>query len=197
MSEFRRKMLGVALTALLTIKYRRELLVATLMLPALLAATLVAIVLASMDQLPLSGGDPLLHAETSAGAIASDAAMAMETAAPESTGAGFVSAPPQRPALQEVLWGCGQAEEECVRDFVAEVAPEAEYAGGRTDLRNDPAPNRSVFYFVDPTRGVCEYEKFEGGGSDADVYYVLLIAGEGSFDERQTERGEAVCLPEL
>lgn len=182
MSEFRRKILVVALTALLTIRYRRELLVAALMLPALLAATLLAIVLASMDQLPPDSGNPLLRAET---------------AAPEGTGTGFVSAPPQRPALQEVLWGCEQAEEECVRDFVAEVAPEAEYAGGRTDLRNDPAPNRSVLYFVDPTRVVCEYEKFEGGGSDAGVYYVLLIAGFGSFGERQTERGGAVCLPEL
>ena len=98
--------------------------------------------------------------------------------------------------LWEELQGCEKSQEECVRDFVARVAPEAQYVGGRTDA-NDFGRNRHVLYFVDPARAPCEYEKFESPADAPDVSYEVLIAGEGSFAPNRQEDSGRGCLPEL
>jgi hypothetical protein len=84
-----------------------------------------------------------------------------------------------------------------VRDFVARVAPSAEYAGGRIEA-DDSGQSRYVMYFVDPSMAPCVYKKFESAPDDATgTRYVVLVAGEESFDKEQFGRGEAGCLPKL
>lgn len=112
------------------------------------------------------------------------------TAASGSSESTAASDPPERPTLKEALQKCEGTGEECAREFVARVAPEAEYAGGRIDI-GDSGQSRNVLYFVDPTMEPCKYEKMEGRAGDADTSYAVLIAEEGSFD------GGAGCLPEL
>lgn len=117
-------------------------------------------------------------------------------AAPEGIGRDGEDASTGTP-LWEALRGCEQSQEDCARDFVAEVAPKAEYAGGRIDT-DDSGRSRHVLYFVDPARAPCEYRMFESSADGSgDSSYVVLIAGEGSFAQGQPGGSEAGCLPEL
>ena len=96
----------------------------------------------------------------------------------------------------EVLQGCERSQEACARDFVAGVAPEAEYVGGRIEA-DDSGQTRNVLYFVDPGLAPCEHRRLESAADGAaGTHYVVLIAGEGSFDQQQ-QGDEAGCLPEL
>ena len=98
--------------------------------------------------------------------------------------------------MWEALQECEQSQEDCARDFVARIAPAAEYVGGRIDTEGSRRP-RHVLYFVDPARSPCEYLKFESPADASNVSYVVLIAGEGSFTRRQQVDLGAGCLPEL
>jgi hypothetical protein len=98
--------------------------------------------------------------------------------------------------LWEELEGCERAQQDCAREFVARVAPQAEYVGGRIDT-DDSGETHHVLFFVDPARAPCEYEEFESPADASGVSYDVLIAGEGSFARRQQEGGGRGCLPKL
>ena len=117
-------------------------------------------------------------------------------AAPEGGSRGSAGGASTGTPLWEALRGCEQSQEDCVRDFVARIAPKAEYVGGRIDTE-DSGRTHHVLYFVDPARPPCEYGKFESPADASNVSYEVLIAGEGSFTQRQQEDSGAGCLPEL
>ena len=97
----------------------------------------------------------------------------------------------------ESLRACERTQAECANDFVAEVAPRAEYAGGRIEP-DSTGRSRTVLYFVDPGRQRCDYKRFESGiDRGADSYYVVLIAGEGSFSQQQYGDGNDGCVPDI
>jgi hypothetical protein len=96
----------------------------------------------------------------------------------------------------EKLQRCEQSQEDCARNFAAKIAPTAEYVGGRIDTENSGRTHH-VLYFVDPASAPCEYEKFESPADDSGASYEVLIAGEGSFAQRQQEGSGRGCLPEL
>ena len=98
--------------------------------------------------------------------------------------------------LWEELEGCERAQQDCAREFVARVAPRAEYVGGRIDT-DDSGETHHVLFFVDPARAPCEYEEFESPADASGVSYDVLIAGEGSFARRQQEGVGRGCLPKL
>lgn len=133
---------------------------------------------------------PSAPAEQSA---ALDEATTAETTDAESTAA--EPDPPERPTLQQALQECEAEEEgECAFQFASERAPQAQYVDERS-LTDDSGRERNVLYFSDPSRDVCEFRRFEGASGEAAPVYVVIIAGEGSFDDQYAE-GEAGCLPE-
>ena len=87
---------------------------------------------------------------------------------------------------------CKGGPEECLRQFVAEIAPEAKYAGGRIDTNAGGfGRNRNVLYFVDHTMEPCEYRKLESEASGEINSYAAIVAAEGSLT---TERSD--CVPD-
>ncbi len=136
--------------------------------------------------------------EGGSGPLAGDADTSeQEKVAREGTGQGENGAASTRPPPWEALRGCERSQEDCARDFVAGVAPKAEYAGGRIDTGTS-GQTRTVLYFVDARKAPCEYKRFESAaGGDGGSHYVVLIAGEGSFGQQPDGDGEANCLPEL
>ena len=79
-----------------------------------------------------------------------------------------------------------------MRQFVAEIAPEAKYAGGRIDTNAGGfGRNRNVLYFVDHTMEPCEYRKLESEASGEINSYAAIVAAEGSLT---TERSD--CVPD-
>lgn len=113
------------------------------------------------------------------------------TAAPPSDDAA-TTGPPETPSLQRNMEECTGGQEECVREIVAEIAPKAEYAGGRIDT-DESGRSRTVLYFENPAMGSCEYARLEHVGGEASTDYVAIIAGEGSYEEEV----ESDCVPEL
>jgi hypothetical protein len=88
---------------------------------------------------------------------------------------------------------CAGEDRVCIRERVSEVAPEAEYLGGRIDVEaGGPSPNRSVLYFEDPTLDPCEYKTMEQVPYDSSTSYVAIVAGKGSYGG---ENGRN-CVPE-
>ena len=70
----------------------------------------------------------------------------------------------------------------CIRERVAEIAPEAEYLGGRIDVETGgPAPNRYVLFFEDPATETCEFRRLEQVSEGTHTYYVAVVAGKGSY----------------
>lgn len=97
----------------------------------------------------------------------------------------------------EALQRCERTQAECASDFVAEIAPRAEYAGGRIEP-DDSGRTRTVLYFVDPGEQRCEYRRFESAADrGTGSYYVVLIAGAGSFAQQQYGDGNEVCVPDV
>ncbi|MGH3088374.1 MAG: hypothetical protein ACRDSJ_13770 [Rubrobacteraceae bacterium] len=90
--------------------------------------------------------------------------------------------------LGEAIRGCEGEDERCIREFVARVAPESSYIGGRTDLVS--GQNTEVLYFEDPGMEACEFEREKHEAENGPDYTVILV-GPGSFDD---ERGEE-CIP--
>ena len=146
-----------------------------------------------------SGGraeDTMLQGTTLQGTASQDKSAAdSQYAAPEGGSRERGGASTGTP-LWEALQGCEQSQEECVRDFVARVAPKAEYVGGRIDT-DDSRQTRHVLYFVDPAKTRCEYETFESPANASNVSYIVLIAGKGSFAQSQQGESGTGCLPQL
>lgn len=116
-----------------------------------------------------------------------------ETTASEGTAAD--SDRSERPTLQRTLQECDAEERECVLRFTSERAPQAQYVHERS-LIDESGRERNVLYFSDPSQRVCEFRRFEGTSSEAAPVYVVIIAGESSFDDQYAE-GEVGCLPEF
>ncbi len=88
---------------------------------------------------------------------------------------------------------CAGDQDRCVEELVAQVSPQAEYAGGRIDANvSGSGLNREVLYFVDPTMEPCQYERLEYSTNDATIH-TAIIAGEGSFELGNGAR----CVPEF
>jgi hypothetical protein len=117
-------------------------------------------------------------------------------AAPEGGDRGSAGGASIGTPLWEELQGCERSQEDCARDFVAKIAPTAEYVGGRIDT-DDSGLTHHVLYFVDPARAPCEYRKLESPADASNVSYDVLIAGKGSFALRQQEGSGRGCLPKL
>lgn len=83
-------------------------------------------------------------------------------------------------------------DEQCIRDFVVQVAPESRYVGGRVDLSpQDDETNTEVIYFEDPGLESCEFERAEHEAEGR--RYAVILLGEGSFSD---ERGDQ-CIPQV
>lgn len=111
---------------------------------------------------------------------------------PEGDAASSVASP-----RWEALQRCERTQAECASDFVAGIAPRAEYAGGRIEP-DDSGRTRTVLYFVDPGKQRCEYRRFESAADrGAGSYYVVLIAGAGSFAQQQYGDSSGGCVPDV
>lgn len=113
-----------------------------------------------------------------------------ETASPSTEAATGL---PQTPELKTMVEDCSDKRDQCVRELVETIAPEATYAGGRIDTdTEDPGQSRNVLFFEDPDLGYCEYKQLEYQTNKMETYYMVIIAGEGSYNE---EDG-AGCVPQ-
>lgn len=96
--------------------------------------------------------------------------------------------------LSSSVGSCREAaedDEECIRDFVTEVAPDSRYVGGRIDLAAEAeAINTEIIYFEDPGLAPCEFERAEYDG-ESNRYAVILV-GEGSFSDARGDQ----CIPQ-
>lgn len=116
-------------------------------------------------------------------------AMVQKTTTSEGTTAD--SDRPEKPTLQRALQDCDGEERECVLRFVSETAPQAQYVDEKAGIE-DSGRERNMLYFSDPSRSVCDFERFEGMANETAPVYVVIIAGEGSYDGQY-----AGCLPEF
>ena len=95
-------------------------------------------------------------------------------------------------AVPESAAECSGGPEGCLRQSVAQIAPQARYAGGRIDTNvGGSGRNRSILYFVDPTMEPCEYRKLQSEASDEVNSYVAIIAAEGSLTVERSD-----CVPD-
>lgn len=105
------------------------------------------------------------------------------------TGASERVMPTNRSARSEVSKQdrCDDARTRCLMGLAFEVAPRAEYVGGRLDA-DGLGRDHNVLYFVDPDMEPCERMVLRGAEDEA-IMYTVTIAGEASLSDPRKDSG--------